>query len=225
VIPPKESATDVAKLEDVLAVYRRPLDPAVPLVCVDESGKELQADLIAPLPIRPGYPLYTDPGYRRQGSASLLLAFAPSLGWRTIAVTAQRTHREWAETMHDLVDVHFPDADRICVVLDNLNIHVLGSLYHRFPPAEAFRIAQKLALHYTPVHGSWLNRAELEFSALQRMGLHGRRVPTREHLATEIAAWVAERNVAQVKVTWQFTPEDARRAMPHVYPPQQDNQP
>ncbi|MDQ3540210.1 MAG: transposase, partial [Chloroflexota bacterium] len=127
----------------------------------------------------------------------------------------------------DLVDVHFPEADRICVVLDNLNTHVLGSLYRRFAPAEAWRIAQKLELHYTPKHGSWLNMAELEFSALQRMCLQGRRLPSREHLATEVVAWVAERNAAHVTVSWTFTPEDARRALPQVYPshPKVDNQP
>jgi hypothetical protein len=204
-------------MEDVLAVYRRPVDPRVPLVCFDESGKELQADRIAPLPIRPGHRSCVDPGYVRHGSASLLLTFAPYLGWRTIAVTARRTHREWAEAMRDLVDVHFPDADRICVVLDNLNTHVLGALYRRFPAAEALRIAQKLELHYTPVHGSWLNMAELEFSAVQRMCL-ARRIPTSADLARAVAAWVADRNTAQVTVSWTFTPEDARSAMPHVYP-------
>lgn len=160
----------------MLTVYRRPVDPRVPLVCFDESGQELQADLIAPLPMRPGHPRAVDPEYTRQGSASLLLTVAPYLGWRTIAVTAQRTHREWAEAMRDLVDLHFPEAERICVVLDNLTTHVLGSLYRRFAPAAAWRIAQKLEVHYTPRHGSWLNMAELEFSALERMCLRGRRV-------------------------------------------------
>ncbi len=225
VIPPKASATYVARMEDVLAVYRRPVDPARPLICFDESGKELQADLIAPLPLTPGHDRRVDPGYARHGSASLLLTFAPQLGWRTIAVTAQRTHREWAEAMRDLVDVHFPEATTIVVVLDNLNTHVLGSLYRRFPAAEALRIAQKLEIHYTPVHGSWLNMAELEFSALQRMCLAGQRFPTRETLADAVAAWETARNAAQVRVDWRFTPEEARIAMPHVYPPQLDDQP
>lgn len=160
----------------------------------------------------------------RQGSASLLLTLAPFLGWRTVTVTARRTHREWAEAMRDLVDVHFPEAERITVVLDNLNTHVLGSLYQRFAPAEAFRIARKLDLHDTPVHGSWLNMAELEFSALQRMCLQGRRFSAPDHLAREIAAWVADRNADRVTVTWSFTPDDARRAMSHVYPQLSDNE-
>lgn len=225
VIPPKQSATFVARMEDVLAVYRRPIDPTVPLICFDELGKELQADLIAPLPMCPGHPRRIDPGYARHGSASLLLTFAPQLGWRTITVTAQRTHREWAEAMRDLVDIHFPTATKIVVVLDNLNTHVLGSLYHRFAPAEALRIAQKLEFHYTPVHGSWLNMAELEFSALQRMCLSGRRFPSRADLAVAVDDWLADRNAAQVAVDWRFMPEDARSAMPHVYPSQPDNEP
>ena len=206
------------KMEDVLFLYGLEPDPAFPLICFDESGKELQADLIDPLPARPGFPLTNDPLYARHGSASLLLSYAPYLGWRTIAITARRTHREWAEAMRDLVDVHFPDAIKIRVVLDNLNTHVLSSLYKVYPPAEALRIAQKLEIHYTPTHGSWLNMAELEFSVLQRMCLKGRRFATREALEADVAAWVAARNASKMTVKWTFTPDDARQALPRVYP-------
>jgi hypothetical protein len=217
VIPARASAAFVAAMEAVLELYLLPPDPARPLVCFDEAGKELQADVRDPLPPAVGQVAAIDPEYARHGSASLLLACAPHLGWRQVTVTAQRTRREFAHAMRDLVDVQFPDAETIRVVLDNLNTHTLASLYHAFPAPEARRLARKLELVYTPKHGSWLNIAELELSALARQCLD-RRLPDRDTLDAEVAAWVAARNAAAVRVDWRFGPEDARRTMPSVYP-------
>lgn len=209
-------------MEDVLDVYARPVDPARPLVCFDEAGKELQDDRRPPRPIAARRPARTDSEYSRHGSASCLLWCAPHLGRRGVTVTAQRTRQEWAAAMRDLVDVHFPAAERIVVVMDNLNTHTPGALYHAFPPAEAKRIWDKLELHYTPKHGSWLNMAELELSALARQCLR-RRIPDQATLTTEVAAWVAARNAAGVRLRWTFTTTTARTKLPHLYPvPQSD---
>lgn len=218
VAAPSHNARYVERMEDVLAVYRRPLDPAAPLICFDESGKELAQARYPARPARPGTPARVDDQVVRRGSASLLLAVAPQLGWRQVTVTRRRTYREWALAMRELVDVHFPEAERVVVVLDNLNIHLLSALYHIFPPAEAFRIARKLELHYTPVHGSWLNLAEIEFSVLHRQCLAGRRFATPAELTAEVRAWVARRNAEQARITWTFTPEDARQTMAKCYP-------
>lgn len=204
-------------MEALLELYLAPPDPAVPLVCMDEAGKELQAHTRGVQPLTFGQPAREDPEYTRHGSASLFLACAPHLGWRHVAATDQRTRVEWAQFMRELVDVHFPAAERIVVVMDNLNTHRLGSLYHTFPAPEARRLARKLDLRYTPVHGSWLNIAELELRVLGSQCLD-RRIPDRATLAREVAAWGAARNAAGVRVDWRFGPEDARRAMPQVYP-------
>ncbi len=204
-------------MEALLELYLAAPDPAVPLVCMDEAGTALQGDVRAPQPAHPGVLARQDPEYTRHGSASLFMVCAPHLGWRHVTVTARRTQVEWAHVMRELVDVHFPEATRIMVVLDNLNTHHLGALYHTFEPAEARRIARKLELHYTPVHGSWLNITELELSALTRQCLRGR-IPDRATLEAVVAAWERDRNAAGVRVTWQFTPAEARRAMPSVYP-------
>lgn len=204
-------------MEDILDVYARPIDPARPLVCFDEAGKELQAHARPPLPPAPGRVARVDSHYVRHGSVRLFCAVAPHLGWRHLSTASQRTGIEWAEAMRELVDVHFPRAERIVVVLDNLNIHRPSALYRTFPPAEAKRIWDKLELHYTPVHGSWLNLAELELSALQRQCLR-RRLPDRATLEQEVAAWVAERNAARVRIQWQLTSAAARERLTHLYP-------
>lgn len=205
-------------MELILDTYQAPVDPAVPLVCFDEAGKELQADIRPGRAVRPGHGGQHDAEYARAGSANLFLWCAPHLGHRQVTVTARRTRHDWARAMRDLVDAPlFADATRIVVVLDNLNTHRLSSLYATFPPAEARRIARKLDLRFTPVHGSWLNIAELELSALGRQCLR-RRIPTATALATEVAAWAAARNAAAVPIAWSFTVADARRALPHVYP-------
>jgi len=217
VIPPHHDAAFAAAMEDVLAVYARPVDAARPLVCFDEAGKELTAHTRPPLPASPGQPAREDAEYARCGKANLFLACAPHLGWRQIAVTERRTGVDFAHALRALVDQAFPAAERIVLVLDNLNIHRPASLYQAFPPAEARRILERLEWHFTPTHGSWLNIAELEWSVLSRQCLT-RRLPTQERLAAEVAAWVAARNQACARVAWRFTVADARVTLAHVYP-------
>jgi len=207
----------VARMEDVLDVYARPLDPARPLVCFDEGTKELHGDVRAPLPAIPGHPARVDPEYERHGTANLFLWCAPLLGQRGVTVTDRRTRIDFAHAIRDLVDVRFPAAERVVLVLDNLNTHDPASLYLAFPPAEAKRLWEKLEVHPTPKHGSWLNVAELELSALGRQCLD-RRIADQPTLATEVAAWVADRNAAAVTIDWQFTTADARTKLKHLYP-------
>jgi hypothetical protein len=201
----------------VLDVYARPPDPARPLVCFDEGGKELQADIRPATTPTPGGVARRDSVYSRHGSANLFVWTAPHLGRRGVTVTAQRTAVDWAHAMRALVDDHFPDAERIVLVLDNLNTHTPAALYRAFPPAEAKRIWDKLELHFTPKHGSWLNIAELERSVLARQCL-ARRIPDQATLAAEVLAWATHRNAAQHGVTWQFTTADARTKLAHLYP-------
>jgi hypothetical protein len=211
-------------MERVLSVYARPFDPARPLVCFDEAGKELQEHVRPPQPLAPGRPAREDTEYRRHGSVNLFCWCAPQLGWRQIGVTDRRTAQDWAEAMRTLVDDYFPAAERLVLVLDNLNTHTAGALYATFPPAEAKRIWDKLEVHYTPKHGSWLNMAELELSALAQQCL-ARRIADQATLATEVAAWTDERNAAQVTIDWHFTTEQARCKLSHLYPiPQPDNE-
>jgi hypothetical protein len=224
-IPPDQHAAYVAALEDVLDAYARPVDPRYPLVCFDEAGKELQDHVRPPQAAVPGRVAREDSEYRRHGSANLFLACAPHLGWRTVTVTPQRTKEDWAHAMQTLVAAdQFRAAEKIVLVLDNLNTHTPGALYATFPPAEAKRIWDKLEIHYTPKHGSWLNMAELELSALARQCLH-RRIADQPTLAAEAAAWADERNAAGVSIDWRFTTTEARTKLSHLYPiPQQDNQ-
>jgi transposase len=223
-IPPDQNAAFVAAMEDILSVYARPFDPARPLVCCDEAGKELYAQVRPPKGVAPGHVMREDNEYHRHGSAKLFLWCAPQLGWRPVAVHATRTSQDWADAMRRLVDEFFPAAERIVLVVDNLNTHTPSALYATFPPAEAKRIWDKLELHYTPKHGSWLNMAELELSALAGQCLR-RRLPDAATLATEVAAWTAERNAAGSTIDWRFTTTDARIKLAHRYPiPQPDNE-
>jgi hypothetical protein len=217
VIPPHHDAAFAAAMEDILAVYARPVDAARPLVCFDEAGKELTAHTRPPRPASPGQPAREDTEYARGGKANLFLACAPHLGWRQISVTPQRTGVDFAHALRDLVDQAFPEAARIVLVLDNLNTHRPASLYQAFPPHEARRILDRIEWHFTPLHGSWLNIAELEWSVLSRQCL-ARRLPTQERLAAEVAAWAAVRNQAHIRVAWRFTVEDARQRLAHVSP-------
>jgi len=207
----------VARMEDVLELYATPLDAARPVVCVDELSKELHGQVAEPVPPGPGRPVKEDYEYRRNGTANVLLLLCPLLGWRHLAVTARRGYLEFAQLMKALVDVHFPTAEVIRVVLDNLNTHVLGALYEAFAPAEARRIARRLEFHYTPKHGSWLNMAEMEFSVLGRQCLD-RRIATAQELADEVAAWQEQRNAARTKIEWTFRVADARKKLHWVYP-------
>ena len=216
-IPPEENAAFAAAMEEVLAVYARPPDARFPLVCFDEAGKELTAHVRPPWPARPGQPAREDTEYARAGRANLFLACAPHLGWRQITVTERRTGVDFAHALRALVDQAFPTAERIVLVLDNLNTHRPAALYQVFAPQEARRILERIEWHFTPIHGSWLNIAELEWSVLTRQCLD-RRLPTQEVLAHEVAAWVATRNRARARVAWRFTVADARTKLAHVYP-------
>lgn len=216
-IPPDRDASFVAAMESTLDTYALPPDPAVPLICFDEAGKARQAHVRAPWPARAGQPARDDPEYRRHGSANVFLAYAPHLGWRHVTVTTHRTAVAWALAMRELVDVHFPDAARLVVVLDNLNTHRLSSLYTAFPPAEAHRLARRLELRFTPRHGSWLNMAELELSVLQRQCLD-RRIPDAATLAEAVAAWARARNAIAAPAHWTFTVDDARTRLTRLYP-------
>lgn len=216
-IPPGQSAAFVAQMEEILDLYTQPLAPARPLVCFDETSKQLVGEVRTPLPMVPGHPACYDTEYERRGTANLFLFTAPLLGWRQIKVTDHRTRIDFAHAIRDLVDVHFPQAERITLVLDNLNTHDPASLYQAFAPAEAKRLWDKLDVHFTPKHGSWLNIAEIEFSVLSRQCLD-RRIPDQATLTTEVAAWVAERNAEGAAVDWRFTTDDARIKLTHLYP-------
>jgi hypothetical protein len=204
-------------MEDILAVYARPPDPHRPLVCFDEAGKELRDHARPATPLGPGHPVNQDTDYIRAGSANLFLAVAPHLGWRSLQVSAQRRRPDFAHALRELADGAFPKAERIVLVLDNLNTHTAGALYATFPPDEAFRIWQRFEVHYTPKHGSWLNMAEIELSVLARQCLD-RRIASRPALAEEVDAWVIDRNAMATPIRWSFTVADARVRLSHVYP-------
>ena len=206
-------------MEDVLDVYCRPYDPRFPVVCMDEMSRQLLAHTREPLPPAAGQPAREDYEYRRGGTANLFVGCEPLRGWRHLAVTARRTRVDWAQFIKDLVDVHYCTAERVVLVMDNLNTHSPASLYAAFPAAEAKRIADKLEIHYTPKHGSWLNIAESEFSVLARQCL-GQRLADQDCLAAAVAAWEATRNRAAGPVNWQFTTADARIKLKRLYPSQ-----
>jgi transposase len=204
-------------MEDVLDVYQRPYDPRRPQICLDEGGKQLLADSREPLPIQPGQVERVDYEYVRGGTANLFVVTEPLRGWRHIAVTDRRRGVEFAHVIQELVDVHYPEAERIVLVLDNLNTHTPASLYEAFAPAEAKRLADKLEIHYTPKHGSWLNMAEIELSVLARQCL-AERIPNKETLTEQVSAWEKERNRHDVRVNWRFTTADARIKLKRLYP-------
>jgi hypothetical protein len=208
-------------MEDVLDVYTRSYDPARPVVCLDETSRQLLAEVRPPLPAAAGRPARHDPEYVRGGVVNLFLVTEPLRGWRQVGVSDRRTRLDWAHCVKDLVDVHYPDAERIVLVLDQLNTHSPASLYEAFPPAEAKRLADRLEVHHTPKHGSWLNMAEIELGILQRQCLD-RRLADRPTLEREVAAWTADRNAATRTVDWRFTTEDARIKLTRLYPAYQE---
>ncbi len=216
-IPPKQSAEFVYHMEDVLEVYKRPYDPKRPVVCLDETFKQLIGETRLPLPPRPGSVERFDHVYSRNGVASLFMGFEPLRGWRTIAVTDHRRRIEWAEFVRSLVDGEYRDAEKVVLVMDQLNTHTAASLYEAFAPEEAKRIADRLEIHHTPKHGSWLNMAEIELSALARQCL-SRRIARPETLKETTERWVEERNQRHCKVNWQFTNADARVKLRRLYP-------
>jgi hypothetical protein len=204
-------------MEDVLDVYTRPPDPRRPQVCLDETSRQLLADVAPAQPVAPGRPAREDYEYARGGVVNLFLACEPLRGWRHVTVSDRRTRVDFAHCVKDLVDVHFPAAEAIVLVMDNLNTHTPASLYEAFPPAEAKRLAAKLEIHHTPKHGSWLNMAEIELSALATQCLD-RRLPDRPTLEREVTAWEATRNAAAATIDWRFTTADARIKLKHLYP-------
>jgi transposase len=216
-IPPEGNAEFVDAMEKVLDVYMEEPDPDNPVICMDESPRQLIGEIRTPIPSAPGLPARHDTEYVRNGTASLFMFSAPHDGWRRVDVTERRTALDWAHQIKKLVDEDFPEAKSITLVLDNLNTHSTASLYKAFEPEEARRIARKLNLVYTPKHGSWLNMAEIEFSVLNRTGLP-ERVPTIEQLRREAAAWQERRNQSCKGVVWRFTPEDARVKLASLYP-------
>lgn len=204
-------------MEDVLEVYRRPYDPARPVVCLDETFKQLIGETREPLPMRPGAVERFDHVYVRNGTASLFLACEPLAGWRHVAVTDHRRRAEWAWFVRDLLDGRYAGAERIVLVMDQLNTHSAASFYQAFPAHEARRLAERVEIHHTPKHGSWLNMAELEFSILGRQCLD-RRLPDRASLARQVAAWQRRRNRERVTAQWRFTLAEARTRMCRLYP-------
>ena len=217
-IPPKANAAFVAAMEDVLAVYTRPHDPARPLVCLDETSKQLVGETRPAVPMAPGRPARHDYEYRRNGTANLFMAFAPLEGRRHVKVTARRTAIDYAHMLKDLSDVHFADAEKIILVQDNLNTHVPASLYEAFPPGDARRLVERFEWHYTPKHGSWLNMAEAELAVLASQCLD-RRIPDPKALEREVSAWQTTRNSHKAKADWRFTTDKARIKLKTLYPP------
>jgi hypothetical protein len=204
-------------MEEVLEVYHRPYDPQRPQVCLDEASKQLLGETRQPLPLVPGSPRRQDYEYERNGTSNLFMLFNPLLGRRRVKVTARRTKIDLAEMLREIVDVDYPEAEVVVLVMDNLNTHTLGALYEAFEPQEALRIARRLEIHYTPKHGSWLNMAEIELSVLARQCLR-QRIPDGAALATEVAAWELRRNAAGARTEWRFTTADARIKLSHLYP-------
>ena len=208
-------------MEDVLEVYTRPYDPRYPQVCMDETSKQLLRDARQALPVEPGQPERRDYEYERGGVANVFMFLEPLAGRRWVDITEQRTKRDWAHQLKELVDLRYPEAERIVLVMDNLNTHTPASLYETFEPKEARRLAQKLEIHYTPKHGSWLNMAEIELSVLSRQCLD-RRVPDFQRLKAEAQAWQERRDEKGGKIEWRFKTEDARIKLKRLYPSLQE---
>jgi len=217
VIPPGRDAEFVSRMEPVLDTYERPFDPGRPVVGVDEASVQLVDEVRDPVPAAPGRPARIDYEYRRNGTANLFVVTQPLIGWREVVVTDRRTAVDFAGFLRHLADDIYAEAERITLVLDNLNTHSPAALYQAFDPAEAHRLAARFEWVYTPKHGSWLNVAELEFAALRRQCL-GRRIGTMAELRAEVEAWQDERNERAVEIDWQFTTEDARTKLRHLYP-------
>jgi hypothetical protein len=216
-IPPRRSGEFVAAMEDVLSVYKRRYNPRRPVVCFDETSKQLVAETRESIATEPGKPARMDYEYRRCGTANIFMMFEPLACWRHVKVTDRRTRIDFAHCMRELVDEWYPEATKIVLVMDNLNTHTIGSLYETFKPSEALRIARKLEMHYTPKHGSWLNMAEIEIGALSCQ-CTGRRIASMERLSNEIAAWERARNENSRTANWQFTTSKARVKLKNLYP-------
>lgn len=216
-IAPEANSAFVANMEDVLEVYQRPRDPERPVVCLDETSKQLILETRAAVPAKPGRKARHDYEYERNGVANLFMLFAPLEGWRRVKVTDRHAAVDYAHVLKDLSDVHFPGASRIVLVQDNLSTHKTASLYEAFPPDEARRLVERFEWHYTPKHGSWLDMAESELGVLATQCLD-RRIPNKQTLAREVSAWQDNRNKHHAKADWQFTTADARVKLKRLYP-------
>jgi hypothetical protein len=205
-------------MEDVLEVYSRPYDPARPVVCMDEKPYQLLSEAREPILAEPGGVEKVDSEYKRRGTCSIFIFAEPLAGWRYVEAFERRTKIDWAQRVKWVLDNQYPDAEKVVLVMDNLNTHVISSLYEAFPPEEAFRLAQRLEIHYTPKHGSWLDIAEIELSALAAQCLGNRRIPSIEILNKELLAWETRRNANHKGVDWHFTTADARIKLKRLYP-------
>ena len=208
-------------MEDILTLYCLPYDKDIPVICMDEKPYQLLGETRHPIPMKPGEAQKTDYEYKRNGTCSIFAFTEPKKGWRHTDVSERRTKIDWANQIRELLTVHYPKAKKIRLVQDNLNTHSLGSLYEAFSPEIARGLAERLDLHFTPKHGSWLNIAEIELSVMERQCL-GRRIDTMEKLKEELAAWEQTRNKKQKGVDWQFTAKDARIKLKRLYPVMQD---
>jgi hypothetical protein len=218
-IPPKQNADFVAKMEEVLSVYARPFDETMPVVCMDEKPFQLLDERVEPIKMSENcHKTKEDCQYERKGSCSIFLFTEPLAGWRNATAMERRTSEDWALLIKWLLDTEYPLAKKIVLIMDNLNTHNISSLYKVFSPEEAFRLSQRLEIHYTPKHGSWLDIAEIELSALAAQCLGSRRIASIEELNEELAAWYCARNASQKGVDWQFTTADARIKLKHLYP-------
>jgi DDE superfamily endonuclease len=204
-------------MEDVLRVYQLPYDPDYPQVCLDETSKQLIGEVCQPLPARPGQPYRYESHYQREGVCQLFMLYEPLAGWRHVAVRDHKGALDWAEVIAELLEVRYPEAKKVRLVLDNLNTHAGGSLYQAFAPAKARALYERLEIHYTPKHGSWLNMAEIELSVLTGQCLN-RRIGSKEELVREVAAWERQRNEAQARIDWRFTTDKARIKLKKLYP-------
>jgi DDE superfamily endonuclease len=209
----------VWRMEDVLDLYAEPHDPKRPVICLDEASKELHAHVQEPLPAQPGRPRCEDYEYERRGTANLFMMCCPRQGWRQVQITDHRTAQDFAHQLRDLSDIHFPEAEKIRLVLDNLNTHTPGALYQTFAPQEAYRLARRFEFHYTPKHASWLNIAEMEWSVLTRQVLD-QRIPDASTLSQAVNEWTAARNADAVPIRWCFSTDQARTKLKHLYPVQ-----
>jgi len=204
-------------MEDVLDVYERPYDEKCPVVCMDEKPYQLLGETREAIPMEPGKVKREDSEYVRNGTCSIFIFTEPLKGWRRTAVCERRTRMDWAEQVRILLEDDYPDVPKVCLVMDNLNTHTVASLYEKFPPERARELAKRLDIHYTPKHGSWLNMAEIELSVLEKQCL-GRRIDNIPALASEISSWNISRNAAVKCIDWQFTADDARIRLKHLYP-------
>jgi len=200
-----------------LDVYHEPYDANCPVICMDEKPFQLLDEVREPIPMKPAKPLREDSEYERNGTCSIFIFTEPLTGWRHVEVRNQRTRIDWAQQVQELLEIHYPHAPKIKLVMDNLNTHSIASLYQAFEPETARRLAKRLEIHYTPKHGSWLNIAEIELSVMTRQCL-GRRIPSIAELSHELSAWVQARNDGQKGVDWQFTTSDARIKLKRLYP-------